>query len=344
MSTRLPRCPGAWRERGDSPLAFSLCACSDDGSGPSDDVDAIGSADGTESQDTIDEEDTSTEDTVADTSADTTTDTLVDADVAEDVPTAEVGEDVPMTDVAPDVEADAVADVTPDAVADVVADVAPDTPPEDADVVEALTVTDVEGNVYPAVQIGDQVWMAENLRVTQFNDGTPIPLWEFGDTWFSGMNPGPVYQYADTADLNNLYDEELPEGFHGAVYNDVVLRSGRLAPEDWRLPTPADFEELEGFLVSDGQAGNVATALKATVSWNEFYGNGDDLYGFRGLAAGYSAAGGTATGAGTIANWATTEVNEAIFERTMATLFDGEELLFSGNRIELGATVRLIRE
>jgi len=43
------------------------------------------------------------------------------------------------------------------------------------DSIDPGTVTDIDGNVYPTIKIGTQVWMKSSLRVTHYNNGVAIP-------------------------------------------------------------------------------------------------------------------------------------------------------------------------
>ena len=54
---------------------------------------------------------------------------------------------------------------------------------KDDDVLGDGTMEDIDGNIYPTIKIGNQVWMMENLRVTHFNDGSDIPLVEDPVAW-----------------------------------------------------------------------------------------------------------------------------------------------------------------
>ena len=53
-------------------------------------------------------------------------------------------------------------------------------------------VADIDGNIYDAVQIGNKVWMAENLRTTRYADGTAIPKGNSTST-------STIYRYAPDA-------------------------------------------------------------------------------------------------------------------------------------------------
>ena len=211
-----------------------------------------------------------------------------------------------------------------------------------------LTVTDVEGNIYNTIVIGNQTWMLENLKTTTLNDGTPITAHLNGMDWGDLPNQTPQYQWADTSDLNNVVDEELPFDFYGAMYNHWAIESGKLAPEGWRIPSKEDFEELENYLSENGFEDQKASALKSSTGWLPSSGNGINAIGFDGLPNGYvNAFGGPTLGQG-ICTWATSNVNteQPLGSRTrvLVQLFDTEDVLYSDNSIRIGSGIRCIKE
>jgi uncharacterized protein (TIGR02145 family) len=207
-----------------------------------------------------------------------------------------------------------------------------------------LTVTDVDGNIYNTITVGNQIWMLENLKTTSYNDGAPINEYEFGDDWHNGNTQIDYYQWADTFDLNNQFDEELPFDYYGAMYNHFAIESGKLAPEGWRIPTVADFMELENYLSNNGQLGTEAEALKTTTGWLDLSGNGTDAIGFKGLPNGYINAFGGPTLGGGICTWATNAVDTQNGTRTSINLFDETTILYANNAIQIGAGIRCIKE
>lgn len=59
-------------------------------------------------------------------------------------------------------------------------------------------VTDIEGNTYKIVQIGTQLWMAENLRTTKFNDNSIIPLLDDEQAWSNSLTPAYCWYENDS--------------------------------------------------------------------------------------------------------------------------------------------------
>jgi len=97
-------------------------------------------------------------------------------------------------------------------------------------------VNDVEGNKYQTIVVGDQVWMAENLKTSLYSDGTPIPHVEEKQAW-SETN-GPAFSWYN----NNKAQHKNP---HGALYNWYAVETGKLCPAGWHVATDGDWKILE---------------------------------------------------------------------------------------------------
>lgn len=104
---------------------------------------------------------------------------------------------------------------------------------------EPMTVTDIDGNVYKTVTIGNQAWMAENLKVMRYRNGDAIPNVTGGTDW-SNLSTGAYCSYDN--DDNNI-------DTYGLLYNWYAVDDSRnLAPEGWHVPTDEEWKELEMYL------------------------------------------------------------------------------------------------
>ena len=124
--------------------------------------------------------------------------------------------------------------------------------------VEDGTVTDIDGNVYQTVIIGSQEWMAENLRVTRYNNEDDIPTglsvedWENATSGAYSIYPftGGNWPNEPVEGINS--DEEMVEAY-GKLYNWYTVIDDRgLCPTGWSVPGDADWTVLVNYLVSQG--------------------------------------------------------------------------------------------
>lgn len=107
-------------------------------------------------------------------------------------------------------------------------------------------VTDIDGNIYHTVKIGPQVWMAENLKTTRYNDGTSIPLVTSGSAWATLTTPGYCF-YDNDATVN--------KATYGAMYNWYTVSTGKLCPRGWLVPSDAEWTTLTNYLGGENAAG-----------------------------------------------------------------------------------------
>jgi len=131
------------------------------------------------------------------------------------------------------------------------------------------SVTDIDGNVYQTVKIGNQVWIVENLRTTKYNDGTPIPLVTDTTAWKALTTPGYCY-YNNTTHADSIKK-------YGALYNWYAVDTKKLTPKGWHVPTDAEWTILQNYLIANGYnwdgttTGNkIAKSMAAKTDWKTY--------------------------------------------------------------------------
>jgi uncharacterized protein (TIGR02145 family) len=143
-------------------------------------------------------------------------------------------------------------------------------------------VTDIDGNIYITVKIGDQWWMAENLKVTHYHNGDAIPNVTDGEEWLNLSSD--AYCSYDNADSNIA--------IYGLLYNWFAVEdSQNIAPAGWHVPSDDEWQVLVDYLGGDAVAGG---KMKATGTieagdglWYEPNDGATKESGFSALPGGY---------------------------------------------------------
>ena len=119
------------------------------------------------------------------------------------------------------------------------------------------TVVDVDGNIYRTVEIGDQVWMAENLRTTRLNDGQSILYEPDSSDWAGLRAPGYCWPNNDPSNKDD----------YGGLYNWYAVDTGKLAPIGWHVPTDDEWRILADYLGGESVAGGTLKEIGFSVCW-----------------------------------------------------------------------------
>ncbi len=149
------------------------------------------------------------------------------------------------------------------------------------------TVKDIDGNVYKTVKIGNQIWMAEDLKVTHYPNGDPIPYTP-NDTIWADLEPNNTddaycfYNNDNNSDYGALYT-------YAAAIGDNWERDNNpnqgICPDGWHLPTDAEWTTLFDYLGGRSVAGGKMKET-GTYHWKSPNLGADNSSGFSAIPGG----------------------------------------------------------
>jgi uncharacterized protein (TIGR02145 family) len=144
-------------------------------------------------------------------------------------------------------------------------------------------IADAIGNSYSVIEAGSQVWMAENLRTTRYNDETEIPPVTDNSAWSLLTEPGYCWFNND----QNTYGE-----IYGALYNWYAVDPAsngekNICPVGWRVPTDSEWGSLASFLDPTLSSSGGMLKEAGTQHWSATTTNTTNKSGFTGLPGGF---------------------------------------------------------
>lgn len=222
---------------------------------------------------------------------------------------------------------------------------------------------------FKSVKIGTQIWMTENLNVSTFRNGEPIPEAKTDEEWKAAGTQGkPAWCYYDNDSKNGAK--------YGKLYNWYAVNDPRgLAPEGWHVPNDEEWETLENYLGDDASKKMKSTSgwdsfeenvyCKKCLNWNDEYraktachackderiigretfsGNGTNSSGFSGLPGGLRNYNGSFYLVGDGGYWWSSSVPNAVSAWSRSLYYDLGDVTRNNNNKEKGFSVRCLRD
>jgi len=133
-----------------------------------------------------------------------------------------------------------------------------------------------DADSYGTIQIGEQVWMSENLKVTQYSNGDIIPEID-SNSECSNQSNGAYIVYDNTPSNTNIY---------GNLYNWYAVNDDRgICLDGWHVPSDDEWTILVDYLGGTGVAGGKMKET-GTTHWNSPNAGATNASGFTGLPSG----------------------------------------------------------
>jgi uncharacterized protein (TIGR02145 family) len=170
-------------------------------------------------------------------------------------------------------------------------------------------VTDIEGNIYKTVKIGNQIWMAENLKTTHYRNGGAIPNITGNTEWANLTSYDGAY-----CNYNNTVSSD-----YGKLYNRMAVDDARkLCPTGWHVPSVTEWDVLISYLGGQWEAGGRLKEA-GTTHWQS-PNTGTNESGFTALPGGYRWYDGIFGGVSTMGVWWSSSGVHYIFSNTSNTV------------------------
>ena len=219
------------------------------------------------------------------------------------------------------------------------------------------TVTDIDGNVYQTVKIGNQWWMAENLKVTRYCNGDIIKI---GNQWWKADNLKVTHYLSDDTIPNvtdpsiwanltigaycNYNNDDSNADIYGSLYNWNMVNDCRsIAPVGWHVPTNEEWQILVDYCGGDNIAGGKLKET-GTIHWKNANTNATNKSCFSALPGGYRDKNGNFCNMSKNAYfWSSTEHDSSFALYRQLKYDDSEVFRFYHNK-QYGFSVRCVKD